>query len=110
MNTEQRALIRGLNDDLRKHHLGGKILISAGVSANGPSFVMGAIAAIAGSDSFTEDNDPWGEHDFGLVEVLGAKVFWKIDYYNGTLTAGADDPSDAKTCVRVLTVMLAHEY
>ena len=66
--------------------------------------------SVARANSFNDDNDPWGEHDFGAVEVLGSKVFWKIDYFDATLTAGAEDPSDVKTCVRVLTVMLPDEY
>jgi hypothetical protein len=31
---------------------------------------------------FTEDNDPYGEHDFGSFTVSGVKIFWKIDYYD----------------------------
>ena len=48
---------------------------------------------------FTEDNDPWHEHDFGAFEYKGEKMFWKIDDYHGN--EGYD---------LVLTVMLASEY
>ena len=61
-------------------------------------------------DAFTPDNDPYGEHDFGAFVHKGNRIFWKIDYYNTTLTAGSEDPSDPKQTVRVLTIMLASEY
>ena len=30
---------------------------------------------------FTEDNDPYGERDFGAFTHKGNKIFWKIDCY-----------------------------
>jgi len=35
-------------------------------------------------DSFTEDNDPHGEHDFGAFEHEAQRIFWKIDPINGS--------------------------
>ena len=61
-------------------------------------------------DTFTPDNDPHGEHDFGLVEHNGHRVFWKIDYYDKALEFGSEDPSDPGQTTRVLTLMLASEY
>jgi Protein of unknown function (DUF3768) len=43
-------------------------------------------------DSFTEDNEPHGEHDFGAFEHEGQRVFWKIDYYAPTWTTAARTP------------------
>jgi hypothetical protein len=66
--------------------------------------------AVESFDAFTEDNDPYGEHDFGAFRHGGHHIFWKIDYYNPDLTGGSEDPGDpSKTC-RVLTIMLACEY
>jgi len=45
-------------------------------------------------DHFTEDNDPYGEHDFGSFDQAADKIFWKIDYYDTSLTFGSPDPSD----------------
>lgn len=50
-------------------------------------------------DTFTPDNDPWKEHDFGAFEFEGEKCFWKIDDYDGV------DGIEL-----VLTVMLAEEW
>jgi uncharacterized protein DUF3768 len=60
--------------------------------------------------TFTPDNDPYGERDFGAFEHNGERIFWKIDYYDTTLSKGSDDPTDPKQTVRVLTIMLASEY
>ena len=60
-------------------------------------------------DGFTQDNDPYGEHDFGCVELDGIpKVYWSINYYeDASLTEIAEDPLNA---YRVLIVMFAKEY
>ena len=62
-------------------------------------------------DAFTAGNDPNGEHDFGSFELDGVKLFWKIDYYDKRdPDLGAEDPADATTTERALTLMLADEY
>lgn len=76
-----------------------RILLTQGVQALGPVGVIEAIKKVAGFDEFTEDNDPWGDHDFGAFEVNGEKCFWKIDDYQG---------HDGIRCV--LTILLADEY
>ena len=57
---------------------------------------------------FNEDNDPYGEHDFGSFTVSGVKIFWKIDYYDEALKGWCDPLSP--DCHRVLTIMRADEY
>lgn len=59
-------------------------------------------------DDFSEDNDPYGEHDFGSFDFGGKKLFWKFDYYDQQLSGWCDPLSP--DCRRVLTVMLAEEY
>ena len=56
------------------------------------------------------DNDPYQEHDFG-VTLDDRKLFWKIDYFDKRdPDLGAENPADAETTERVLTLMLAEEY
>ena len=61
-------------------------------------------------NTFTKDNDPHGERDFGAFEHDGERIFWKIDYYDKALEYGSEDPSDPSQTTRVLTIMLAREY
>lgn len=70
--------------------------------------LQGLMQAVREFDRFTEDNDPYGEHDFGSLDWYGEKVFWKIDYYDQALEYGKD-PLDSE-CQRVLTVLLTSEY
>ncbi len=68
------------------------------------------VEAVLVFDSFTEDNDPHGEHDFGQFEYLGETCFWKIDCYDNDYEMGSDDPTDLNITKRVLTIMLAGEW
>ena len=78
--------------------------------ALGPDQVASAIDAVRRFDAFGADNDPHGEHDFGAFDLAGERLFWKIDYYDPTLTGGSSDPGDPAVTTRVLTIMLALEY
>lgn len=105
------ARIRDLNDQYRRFRRGnGRTVITSGIAAEGPAFVARVLAEVRAFEEFSSANDPYQEHDFGALTVDGQKVFWKIDLYDPTLTAGSEDPAnEVKTC-RVLTVMLASEY
>ncbi|AVX05966.1 hypothetical protein MXMO3_03463 (plasmid) [Maritalea myrionectae] len=59
---------------------------------------------------FEEENDPYGQHDFGAVKLHGYNIFWKIDYYDLIFKGGSENPHDPEQTRRVLTVMLASEY
>ena len=43
-------------------------------------------------DTFTPDNDPYFEHDFGSFEHAGKTVFWKLDYFDRDRRYGSPDP------------------
>jgi hypothetical protein len=65
---------------------------------------------VAAFDDFCHANDPYEEHDFGLFEVEGETIFFKIDYFDRTLTHHSPDPADPAVTERVITIMLADEY
>lgn len=102
--------IRRLNDDLRVHGRGGRIVVTAGVRSLPPATLPLVFRAMTTFDAFTAENDPYGEHDFGSLEVDGQTVFWKIDAYDRSLTAHSPNATDPAVTTRVLTIMRADEY
>jgi len=104
------ARIRELNDQLRRDHVGGRIVITAGIQALGTAVMCRILAAVAEFDNFTEDNDPWGEHDCGVLTVSSRRIIFKIDYFDRQLIYHSPDASDPTVTTRVMTVMLAEEY
>jgi hypothetical protein len=102
--------IRVLNDNFRSTFIGGQVVMTAGVADLPMDVKARALIQVQRFASFTADNDPHGEHDFGSFEVAGEKFFWKIDYYDPDMTFGSEDPADPEKTRRVLTVMLAEEY
>ena len=99
--------IRELNDDFRKRFVGDQVIITSGI-ARLPN-VVALLSQVRTYDSFRPEDDPYGEHDFGSLTFAHERIFWKIDYYDAQLTAGAEDPSDPEITKRILTVMLAQE-
>ena len=104
------ARIAQLNDDLRQTFQGGQVLMTSGVQALGEESVQRALNAVRTFPDFTEDNDPYGERDFGNFAIDGESLFWKIDYYDTTMTKGSENPADPHRTTRVLTILLACEY
>jgi Protein of unknown function (DUF3768) len=109
---ERSARIAALNDEFRKGHGGGRYVTTSGVKAESSDFIYRASKAVQNFDAFTEENDPYGEHDFASVTVDGIHLFWKIEYFQkgSDYTEGAEAPENAATTDRVLTIMLAEEY
>jgi hypothetical protein len=112
---ERTRRIRELNDEFRTNGrpacepLGRKML-TAGIRALGLPAVVDIATKVMTFNEFSEDNDPWGEHDFGAFDYAGHKIFWKIDTYAPDMEQASPDPTDPAVTCRVLTVMLASEY
>jgi hypothetical protein len=103
--------IRRLNDALRRcEGENTTVVITAGLQARGEQFVEAVCIAVASFDDFSGDNDPHKEHDFGAIDLQGEKLFWKIDYYDQSMTMLSPDPASPTATRRVLTIMLASEY
>ena len=90
----KRETIRRLNDEFRRTFSGGRILMTEGTARLPESVQTNILQCIRAFDEFTEDNDPYGEHDFGSLGAAGNKVFWKIDYYDAAIEFGSEAPAD----------------
>jgi hypothetical protein len=90
----------------------GTLVMTAGIAALAPELQIEIWARVRAFADFSEDNDPYGERDFGAFDLGGVgKIFWKIDYYaDAEMRWGSEDPADPAQCYRALTVMLAEEY
>ena len=106
-DKNQAEAIRDLNDKFRRSLTGGTLLLTAGIVALGAEAQARIIAAVQAFDAFTPDNDPYGEHDFGSVEVDGENVFFKFDYFDLNRAMHSDDPADPSKTERVMTIMLS---
>ena len=115
MSDTSTEIIRDANDRFRRGDatVPGERLITQGLAAAikeagaSPLDVMQIVMAF---DTFTEDNDPYGTHEFGSFDFNGQKCFWKIDLLDNDLKFGSPDPIDLSQTKRVLTIMLASEY
>jgi hypothetical protein len=109
-DTDKTATIRELNDDFRRTFVGGTVLITPGVAALSLNERAELLAAVRGYDVFEYENDPHGEHDFGIVDLGSGRYFRKIDAYDRQLRWASPDPADPAVTARGLTMMRAKEY
>ena len=92
----------------------GRIVYTQGIDALGHDFLMEAMRLVSEVSEFSEDNDPYGSHEFASIDVphegQTVKIFWKIDAYDTEFKYGSPDPADPKVTRRVLTLLLPSEY
>lgn len=98
------------NDQLRKHHIGGRIMMSKDISNLHSARIHMIMKQIADFSNFNSSNDPYEERDCAILEIDNLSIMWKIDYYDETLDGHSPDPSNPDVTVRIMTVMLAEEY
>ena len=108
--SSQTEQIRALNDQLRQKLTTGLAVITTGVAALGPQAVDRIVQTISVFDDFCHANDPHQEHDFGSFHAEGETIFFKIDYFDNSLSCHSPDPTDPTVTKRVITIMLASEY
>ncbi|MEM6913898.1 MAG: DUF3768 domain-containing protein [Pseudomonadota bacterium] len=115
MSDTSKEIIRDANDRSRwgESAIPGERVMTQGLVAvieeagASPLDVMEIVMAF---DTFTQENDPYGTHEFGSFGFHSQTCFWKTDLYNNDLTYGSPDPTDLSQTKRVLTIMLASEY
>lgn len=111
MTTDKTEKIAALNDTCRKAMgIAGRLFQTEGINSLPPEDQSAIREKVETFDNFTTGNNPYDERDFGAFHHNGHTGFWKIDYYDPTLTMGSEDPADPAKTVRVLTIMLASEY
>lgn len=105
--------IATLNDKLRQNIFNSgkdRVILTQGVSNLPFDEQLRILLKVKLFNNFNEGNDPYGTHDFGMIEHSELKYFFKIDYYDNSLEYASDDPSNEDITTRVLTVMRADEY
>jgi hypothetical protein len=117
--TDKSKLIAQQNDQFRKNfgsqisddqEIKGKYCVTQGISELPLPEQFLITLKIREFDDFNENNDPYGEHDYGKFKHNADDIMWKIDYYDENYEYGSEDPSDLSKTRRVLTAMMAHEY
>ena len=87
--------IRTLNDAFRTGLTGGTVMVTRAVAALGTEAQREILKALRRYHEFDADNDPYGEHDFGMI---------------ADLVRHSPDAADPAVTHRVLTVMRAEDY
>lgn len=111
--TPNHATIAKLNDLFRKSPFDGELLhgqlyVTAGVNALPNELRQEALDGLMAFDTFTPDNDPWGEHDYGSFTLSnGQKVAFQFSYYADSTCKEAGDGS--ANCYRALVLMFPEE-
>jgi hypothetical protein len=105
------SAIAELNDRFRKGDMSlGQYKMTQGVNALEPEKRLELIQLVQDFDSFYPGNDPYGERDFGKVTLDDESYYFKIDYYDPTLTHHSEDPASPNATRRVLFLMRTDEY
>lgn len=107
---EDKKRIRQLNDVFRQTGASGRILVTPAVRALNDIDQTKLLYLVREFNNFSTDNDPHGEHDFGIVKLHGESYYWKIDYYDRALKWGSENPADPDKTTRVMTILHSHEY
>ncbi|MER9602790.1 DUF3768 domain-containing protein [Mesorhizobium sp. M0243] len=108
--TDKAPEIRRLNDAFRSSFIGGHVVLTSGVVALADTERRALLRSVRAFEAFDSDNDPYAEHDFGAIDMEGAKFFWKIDYYGADMQSGSPDAANPHVTRRAMTIMRAEEY
>ena len=108
--VRHREAIRELNDVFRKDLSGGRLNATVGFLEHTGGAIFDFLIALAAFNDFSDDNAPYGEHDFGSLTYMGQPVFWKIDYYDLDMKHHSPDPANPDVTIRALWLMMAWEY
>ncbi|MBL4582971.1 MAG: DUF3768 domain-containing protein [Gammaproteobacteria bacterium] len=118
-DSEVAAIVAAQNDAFRKSAMQlqqaenvpkGRVVMTQGISAQSPDFLLELTRKVVTFDAFGEDCDPHGWHEMGVMEIAGETVWFKIDLYDTNYEYGSADPTDLEQTCRVLTLLFPSEY
>lgn len=116
------ALIAAQNDAFRQHagfhgpvifaeaQIVGIVVLTPEVNALSLREKAAILKKVREFNGWTPGDDPYGEHDFGVIEHQGERLCFKFDYYDRQFEYGSEHPANLAETARVLTIMLAREY
>lgn len=112
--ARETRIIAMQNDEFRfaiEAHTGlpGHVVLSSGILDRGVVFTRLVTLAVTIFDDFGRGNDPYPERDFGILDVEGVAVCWRIDLFAPDLVHAPSDRTDPSRTVRVLRIMLDGE-
>ncbi|MGR3452324.1 MAG: DUF3768 domain-containing protein [Paracoccus sp. (in: a-proteobacteria)] len=94
--------------------LHGRVVVTRGICALGPSFLHAALAHVRADTAFMDDHGTDGARSFGMLDVAheggAVRIYWKIDLYDTDGLMGPEVESDPAQTIRVLTLCLPEEY
>ena len=102
--------IAKLNDEFRANPSLGTLILTEGIRCNTHDDITTIINRVRYFNDFDEDNNPYGEKDFGAFDFKGKKIFWKIDYYDNKFLFLSSNACKPRLTNRVITIMYADEY
>ena len=78
--------IAHLNDQARTTLTNCKLIITRGIDLLGEETVDCILNLVKSFDDFSERNDPFGEHDFGVIRInyedsFNQSIFWDNTVY-----------------------------
>lgn len=115
-NEDKAEKIAKLNDEFRslltskEHERLGVAVMTRAVQSLPTAEQIELLELVRDFNDFSEENDPYQEHDFEAVNFNNEKYYFKIDYYAPDLVHASENPSDADMTYRVLTIMHSSEY
>lgn len=83
----QNTKIADINDSLRAHLPGAlpephRLLLTLKVQRLAPEKLNTLLRQIANFNNFNIENDPFDEHDYGLILFEDEEYFFKFDYFD----------------------------
>lgn len=101
---------KAILQDTQANAARGRVSLTQGVASLDFDTQARILIQVQTYSVFDPEDDPYGEHDFGVIELKDTpRVYWKIDYYeDASMQYGAEDK--ATVSYRSLLVMLADEY